>query len=910
MSLSVTVIVAVLCLSLTSSFGQQSKPARNQKRTQKSPPAQKEPAAPQEQDIGEDDASEREDPEKLSKMREELPKLSDLVVPEAEVLLRADSEDREFDWIVLQADQTVIVSNPVFPRPETLRKLDEERRELEAQKPASEEAIAIRRERIEETSRLTLSLYGESLKEYRLPVTVIGEVILFEELALRRVDLLLEQGDLRNAWELLACVEREIPGWASTAPRMQRYLMLEARAMNSREEENSALAVLDELHRLNPSYEGLAAEYLRGAEKMFRSAMNNRDYGKTRHVLERIEKKFPNEQAVTGWKAELLQVSGGIVQKAAQQLAAGKASEAAVMAQEAERIWPVTGKERTTLNQILQRHQILRVAVSDFSGDADFPAECECDLRHRQLTEVPLFEAVSADEMTYYRSSFFEKWEPYYLGREISLTLRESVPLWQSQPLLTANQVADELARQLNEADPDYNPTLASFIDAFDVRSSSELRIRFRRVPMNVESLFRFPVTAPPARTDEEQSQSVVRGQDPSKVKPDSTTQNESRNEIVTDRFFLDEQTSTSRRYRRAFPEPDGRSLSLYHVAEVVEQRYSDRDSIVHALLKGEADFVPSVQPVEVDVLRAASDVTVLQTALPWTHVIIINPESEILQQSSLRRSLSSAIDREAILKAVVLRDEKLRFGRASGAAWATSSYATNPLEKPPAYDPHLAYALRFAAEQQLRLDLLGKLETEEKEKKKAAGEKFEADAFRASVSLDQVRIPELRMLVEPDEVCAAAAERIVRYWKKIGIDVTLIRKDAGKSEQNPGKGSEETESGSVEAGWDLIYRRVRPEEPLLEIWPILTNDSRGDVSRLRIFPDWLRQELIGLEYASTFVDAQRRMHVLHRHLAAQAYLIPLWEVDDFVAFRKTVSGYSERPVSIYQNLDRWVVRP
>ena len=39
-------------------------------------------------------------------------------------------------------------------------------------------------------------------------------------------------------------------------------------------------------------------------------------------------------------------------------------------------------------------------------------------------------------------------------------------------------------------------------------------------------------------------------------------------------------------------------------------------------------------------------------------------------------------------------------------------------------------------------------------------------------------------------------------------------------------------------------------EEPLLELWPLLSNDSSFDMNRLKLFPDWMRQELVNLDYS------------------------------------------------------------
>jgi hypothetical protein len=102
----------------------------------------------------------------------------------------------------------------------------------------------------------------------------------------------------------------------------------------------------------------------------------------------------------------------------------------------------------------------------------------------------------------------------------------------------------------------------------------------------------------------------------------------------------------------------------------------------------------------------------------------------------------------------------------------------------------------------------------------------------------------------------------------------------------------------------------MRREEPLCELWPVLTNDPTLDMKRLQLFPDWMRQELVGLDYAASFVDAQEKLFRIHNHIAAQAFLIPLWEVDDYAVFRKNVSGLPPKLMSTYHNVERWIIRP
>ncbi|MEJ7595134.1 MAG: ABC transporter substrate-binding protein [Planctomycetaceae bacterium] len=366
---------------------------------------------------------------------------------------------------------------------------------------------------------------------------------------------------------------------------------------------------------------------------------------------------------------------------------------------------------------------------------------------------------------------------------------------------------------------------------------------------------------------------------------------------LLSTRFKRVEADSTGTLYLRERPEPDGLDPGKYHVAEVREKNFSNRDELIKAVIRGEIDYLPQLLPWEVDAFKASPAFEVRQYALPITHVITFNPLSERIVNAQMRRALSFALNREAILKSIVLRDQSMRYGRPTSAPWHLQSYATNPLEKPPEFNLRLAYALRYAAERQLQLAELTKLETEAKAKAKEAGDKFESEEFRKVTNVDYIKLPRLRMVIDPDPTAAEAAKRMTVYWEKIGFEIDLI----------PG---EQPGTPLTDTDWDLCYRRIRMEEPLLELWPLLTNDSSFDMNRLKLFPDWMRQELVNLDYSASFVDAQDRLFTIHRHMSAEAFIIPLWEVDEFAVWKKSTLGIPERPMSPYQNVERWIVRP
>ena len=838
-------------------------------------------------------------------LQAELPKLSDLQLPSADDLLKADEEDKEFDWIVLvnqtEADRRAIVVNPVFPRPDTLKKLSDEYKQVDNSKPQNADEREKRVERLKELQRVVVTLPGNYVNAYALPVNQIDRIILFEELMLQRVDELLKTGEIRKAYEILLRVEIEIPKWENSVPRFERLMLIESTQRANSGDIYAALALLDGIAERNINNPELRPRLGQIVAPMIEEALSKDDFGRAHYLIGRVRRVIPDHELVIQANDRMQKLAADVMNQASLTTQQKQFAAAADLAWKSESIWPSAGNARVTFAQCVSRHQVLRVAVEDVDGQGQvFPSPQESLERLRELVEVPLFEPSSADELTYFRSSYFELWDPTDLGREVVFSLRETRPYWQSQRLLTANDIAEALGQRIDPALPLFSPRLASFVREISVRSPSELRIRFSRVPLSIESLLRFPATGRPApasggREPSEESAVVASvGQTQESAAPTPASDN---SVVLSTRFMQVRSDQSGRSYLRRQPEPDGLDPSQYHLAEIRERRFTDRDTLLQAVIRGEIDYLPHLLPWEVDAFKASSDFDTKPYAIPITHVIAFNPMSERITSAQMRRALSFAVNREGILRSIVLRDESMRYGRPTSAAWHLGSYATNPREQAPEFNLRLAFTMRYAAERQLQLTELKRLLDAAKAEAKKNGTTIATTQFMKETRVDYIKLPRLRFVVEPDPTAIAAAERMLIYWQTIGFEIDLIRGD------QPG-------DPLTDADWDLCYRQVRMEEPLLELWPLLTNDTSFDVNRLGLFPDWMRQELISLDYAGSFLDAQTRLHEIHSRMAAQAFVIPLWEVDDFAVWRKSVIGTPDSPMSVYQNVERWIVRP
>lgn len=814
-----------------------------------------------------DDAEERPT---LEEKRAQLPSFEEL-------MQFADTEP--FDWLVLK-DNTVIEVSPVYPRPNTLAKMDQERSELEKQKGGTRPERDARRNRLEQLRMVQVVLPDNQAVDFELPVSQVSQIISFEKIMLWRVDELLKQGAIAKAYQMLLVVDRSVPGWEESVPRFDGLLLSEANQKLEAKEPYAALALMDELAERNPDNEQLPIVMGRTIDELITKAVGDDNYQKAQYLISRLRKYFSDHNVVQKWTQQFQRLSDQKLAQARQLSEAGKFDIASTTAAEARRIWSsMSTTQVAEVSRHLSRFQTLRVPVRRFKDDpAIFPIPLEAETRDEELTTVSLFEPSAADELTYYQSSFFDVWDPNDLGREVVFSMKQTKPYFRTQPVLTSNDVAGTLSNLLDPDLPTFNPRLGSFVKSFSVRSPDELRVSFTRVPLNLEALFRFPIESEITSLSPELS-------------------------LLSTKFQLVDKNSDERVYRRIVPEPDGLIPSQYHVAEIREKKFTNRHDEIQAFRRKQVDMIPHLRPWEIETFKASGIAFVQQYAIPSTHVIVFNPKSENTRSAQLRRGLSFGVDRESMLKKVILRDDKMKYGRVASAPWHSQSYANSPLVDPPAYDHYLSFLLRLAAQEQLRIPLKQEFVAEQKAKALAAKQEWDEEVFRFDNS-DQIKavaahikLPKLRLVCDPDEVAMLAAEKMVERWRVLGYEIEMIK---GDQEGRP----------LADDQWDMMYRRVRMQEPLLDLWEVLLTDSNFDVEKLAAYPDWMRQELINLDYATSFNDAQQRLFKIHRHMAAQAFLIPLWELDDYVALQRNIAGFSGRPVSVYHDIERWLVKP
>lgn len=807
---------------------------------------------------------------------EGLKKFDEMPVPTVEELLTRPP----VDWIVLRPPQKdlVLVVQPVSPRPDTVARLAKMASELKtlAGRPKQDqgESADQYRERIlqlrDEAENLLILLPDRKEKvvapkeetpanpndppkpkaevvdvnEYKLNIARnIDRIVYHEDLMLRRADMLMNEGQLSQAFELLLVLERRYSDWPGYTDRRNRLIYEEAKQQAQAGNSEASFAYFEELHTVAPTYPGLRQEMGAACNILIEGAEKNGELMRARFYLSRLRKRDPENPVSVRWTDVFVKRVDALLDRAKTAREQGQHQAALALVEDATRTWPSHPLLKTVHRTYATRYQVLNVGVVRFPGDANpYQLASTDDRRQESLLTVDLFEVNKIERNPQYQSRFIEEWTPTDLGRQIVFSLRPRRLAWEASPVLSATQVVQSIGERLQPNSPDYDERLANYVRSLSVRSANEFVVNLSTTPARPQAIFRFPV-----RTREAASSATAGA---TAAMPGS---------VLSQRFKVAEQTEDRVTFRRSIAEPE--TSTQFHVAEVVEQRYASHENAVQGLLRGDISLYPNPPIWLVSRIAAADNFQVEPYSIPTTHVLQFNAQSEPLKNNEFRRAIAYAINRERILKEVLFRNESsvTQRSRLTSAPFATRSYAYNQTVEPHKFDPQLAFALVTVS------------------KKRLGGE-----------------VPELTMICEPDEMMLRCASEFVKEWARVGVKVNLI---SDPKEPTPAK-------------WDIVYRTVRMQEPITDLWPFLTMRHDARVRDLEHLPDWLRQQLVELEQAPDLAGGIEMLRRLHLRLQEFVQVAPLWEIDDVVVIRKNIQFFQPTPLGPYHNIEKWVVQP
>ncbi len=661
-----------------------------------------------------------------------LKKVDEMPIPTLEELLSKPP----VDWIVLRPPRRdeVLVVQPISPRPDTIARMNKMAEDLRssAKRPKQDQGESAEqyRQRIrdlqdEAENLVVLFPLVEGVKpeeqdanEYRLNVQKhVDRIIYHEDLMLKRADLLMNEGQLSKAFELLLVLERRQAEWPGYTERRNRLIYEEAKQQTEAGNIEAAFAYFEELHTVAPKYTGLREAMGTAAEGLIDGAMKANEPVRARFYLMRLRKRDPENPVSVKWTDYFLKQADEVLAKAKTAREESQHALALELVEEAARIWPLHPQLKSLHRAAVNRYQLLHVGVTRFPTDpAPYPLKTPEQQRISELQAVELFEIGRIERNPQYQSRYIEEWTPTDLGRQVVFQLRPRRASWEASPLVSATQVVQSLSERLRPESEHFDERLKNYVRSVSVKSPYEFVVNLSKIPVRPQAIFRFPVI-----TGDESGGDGAAGA-----------------EFTSQRFRITNKTDDRVSYRRAIPEPD--TSPQFHVAEIVEHRYPTTDSAIQALMRGDVSLFPNPPIWLADRIERADIFQVEPFAVPTSHVLQFNSRSEVLKNNEVRRAVAYAINRERILKEVVFRGEKVSRGRLITAPYSSKNYAYNPQVEPHKFDLPLAFALTSVS------------------KKKFGG-----------------KLPELTMICEPDETSIRCCEEFIKDWAKVGITVKLI---------------------------------------------------------------------------------------------------------------------------------------
>lgn len=294
------------------------------------------------------------------------------------------------------------------------------------------------------------------------------------------------------------------------------------------------------------------------------------------------------------------------------------------------------------------------------------------------------------------------------------------------------------------------------------------------------------------------------------------------------------------------------------------------------ALKNGEVHMIDRLEPATAARLSVETheDLVLDRYRAPTMHLLVPNLNNPYLKNRDFRRGLLYGINRQEILKSRLLGGKELDGCRMVSAPIPNGVSPDDPvsygydLSIPPRnYEPQMSIALQKLAEIKLRED---------------------AEANNEAL------IPLSKLVIgHPDsEVSRQTCLAIVQYFKRLGLPCELKTVSA-----------EATDPEVVEV--DLLYVEVQVAEPLVDV-PRMFDRYIPNVHQTQYFQLALRQ----LGQSRNWQEVRERFWSLHRLAHDDLLIMPLFQLQDYFVYRRSLGGIGYQPMTLFQQVERWDLAP
>lgn len=696
----------------------------------------------------------------------------------------------------------------------------------------------------------------------------------FNDLLLEETDLLLKEKDYARAFRnLLFVYDHGGEGDKALEKQLQRILVLDGKQNFEQKNYSLALSIFEDVYQrgvkridqIQP-----IVMIMRGYDLMVEKRFNKGEYEGVRAVLDAVERRYGDEVKPLRerWTKRLTDTNHQFIAQAKEAMTNGNAKSAHAAARKAIYALPNDPASSQLLNSIIEQFPLVYVGVSQSSPNGGDPTNTAnwADRRMGRLTQRTIveFDGLS-DEGGRYRflNGTLQRMDDDGLNYQFQIS-NENQEF--GVPPVTAFQISQQLLDRADPSSPLYFEPWAKVAGTIAIDNPTTVSFRLRIPFVRPEALLQVPYERPNDAGEPVQNGPYV------VTRHDDDITAFARNPI----YKVDPEAQ--------YP-------------EVVETNFDNPSEAVDALIKGDIDVIDRVPIQDLRKLSRNPNVQLRKYIVPTVHMLIPNNRNDFTRNFDFRNGLLRGINRELIMKDSIAAGREVSGCEVVNGPFPIGTedndqigYAYNPKVPQVNYDKILASVLVRVVQRQL----------EDRAKEERAAERAEKQQAEGAPPADEVNqdqvikieFPELVLAFPKGEIPRVACTAIARMWRELGLKVKLRELPEGQT------APEDDE-------FDFLYVEIAMSEPLTDIESLFGN--QGIASNLSA-P--VLQLVRKLSYSTSWQVAGRNLRQMHRQVLNNVSIIPLYQIQEYFAYRKNVKHLGRDLVNLYENIDQWEVVP
>lgn len=684
-------------------------------------------------------------------------------------------------------------------------------------------------------------------KKYEIAWDDIERIELYEQIIMREIEEMVAIKDYAGAFRYIGFLYRYYPNTPNLDDMRKKLLLENGAYLFSQKQYESALVVMESLYRGDANYESskVSTAISRLSDFIIGNAMESKDLPRAQRWIKRFETEFPQLDltGVKKWKDELQSMAQAKMDECLSLRDQKKYRAAKDVAVEVLATWPELPGINELIAELDQIYPSIRVGVMQKA--TRFEPSNLINWSGRRGGALLVRSLVELRQIGTEGGSYgmpLGKFTQSDDRKSLTITLNEIDGKEVRQ--WDAYWVAQWVANRADPNSPNYLPSWAAVFRDAVVSSPGELEVRLQNPHVLPQALMQWPL--PPELFE------ILSEEERLKV------------ETTYQLGPVDERTN-------AYIFRDGGKRSEKQPVEITEVYYSNPVDARNDLIRGEIDAIDQIFPADAYALASQEGIRIDTYALPTVYSLVIRPtDHAYLKKLEFRRALMYAVDRQKLLYDEIL-------GQANKA---DGQLVSGPFPAGVSVDDPLAYAYDFSVNPYEYQPRLAKLLVTLTQKQ------MEEAAKKAEKPVEPLR--PIRLGVPSLESMTVAGGAMVQQWQAIGIPAELVMLPPG-------------EVLDPENKCDLVMIAAAVWEPATDADRLL-----GEGGPAAVEDPFIVQGLKSLRGARNWREVRARTQELHRLVHYHLPILPLWQIIDRFAVRNTVQGVTPRPVSLYQDIQRW----